>query len=114
MGSSSHERLRKDLARQFPYHTMLVGVRLEENGVERGNGRRCQLTQQGNKWLPTGLPRIPNSCGIETMSTLLAEGVGGAPVRPQKCPDDDSIIYGLGRNRIYFAASQRPPCRDTG
>ena len=32
---------------QFLHHAMLVGVRLEENGVERGDDRRFQFAQQG-------------------------------------------------------------------
>ena len=32
---------------QFLHHAVLVGVRLEENGMERGDDRRFQFAQQG-------------------------------------------------------------------
>jgi hypothetical protein len=37
---------RVERAIKLQHHAMLVGARLEENGVERADDRRCQSAQQ--------------------------------------------------------------------
>ena len=69
---------------QFLHHTMLVGVRLEENGVERGDDRRFQFAQQRQQ-VAAGRSAEDSELVLDRDDVHVAgvQEVGGAPVRTQ-------------------------------
>ena len=63
---------------------MLVGVRLEENGVERGDDRRFQFAQQGQQ-VAAGRPAEDPELVLDRDNVHVAgvQEAGGAPVGVQ-------------------------------
>ena len=103
---------------------MLVGVRLEENGVERGDDRRFQFAQQRQQ-VAAGRPAENSELVLDRDNVHVAgvQEVGGAPVRIQvlllnleandvRIPIAPSMsLTGTAKHRLWGCRAATAPSR---